>query len=71
MLAGLKHAFTVKSFWLYLFVSFIGLGIFNGITTWVENIIRPPWLRRRTQAYLGFDAGGRGVGSSGHPAISG
>ena len=41
MLAGLKHAFTVKSFWLYLFVSFIGLGIFNGITTWVENIIRP------------------------------
>ena len=41
MLAGLKHAFTVKSFWSYLFVSFIGLGIFNGVTTWVENIIRP------------------------------
>ncbi len=41
MLDGLKHAFKVKSFWLYLFVSFIGLGIFNGITTWVENIIRP------------------------------
>ncbi|MBI5840397.1 MAG: MFS transporter [Chloroflexi bacterium] len=41
MLAGLKHALTVKSFWLYLFISFIGLGIFNGITTWVENIIRP------------------------------
>lgn len=41
MLDGLKHAFTVKSFWLYLFVSFIGLGLFNGITTWVENIIRP------------------------------
>jgi cyanate permease len=41
MLDGLKHAFTVKSFWLYLFVSFVGLGIFNGVTTWVENIIRP------------------------------
>jgi MFS family permease len=41
MLDGLKHALTVKNFWLYLFVSFIGLGIFNGITTWVENIIRP------------------------------
>ncbi|MBN1890620.1 MAG: MFS transporter [Thermoflexales bacterium] len=41
MLDGLKHALTVKSFWLYLLVSFIGLGIFNGITTWVENIIRP------------------------------
>jgi MFS family permease len=41
MLDGLKHALTVKAFWLYLIVSFIGLGIFNGITTWVENIIRP------------------------------
>ena len=41
MLAGLKHALRVKPFWLYLAVSFIGLGIFNGITTWVENIIRP------------------------------
>ncbi len=41
MLDGLKHALTVKPFWLYLFVSFIGLGIFNGVTTWVETIIRP------------------------------
>ncbi len=41
MLDGLKHALTIKDFWLYLFVSFIGMGIFNGITTWVENIIRP------------------------------
>jgi MFS family permease len=41
MLDGLKHALTVRDFWLYLLVSFIGMGIFNGITTWVENIIRP------------------------------
>jgi MFS family permease len=41
MFDGLKHAFTVRPFWLYLLVSFIGMGIFNGITTWVENIIRP------------------------------
>ncbi len=41
MLDGLKHALSVKSFWLYLFVSFVGLGVFNGVTTWVENIIRP------------------------------
>lgn len=41
MLDGLKHALTVKEFWFYLFVSFIGMGVFNGITTWVENIIRP------------------------------
>lgn len=41
MLDGLKHAFTVRPFWFNLMVSFIGLGIFNGITTWIENIIRP------------------------------
>src|SRR5512143_3621832 len=41
MLDGLKHALTVKPFMLYLFVSFIGLGIFNGVTTWVERIVSP------------------------------
>jgi MFS family permease len=41
MLDGLKHALTVKPFWMYLFVTFVGLGIFNGVTTWVETIIRP------------------------------
>jgi MFS family permease len=50
-LDGLKHALRVKEFWLYLFVSFIGIGIFNGITTWVENIIRP----------RGFSAGDAGT----------
>jgi MFS family permease len=41
MLDGLKHAFKVKDFLLYLAVIFIGLGLFNGINTWIENIIRP------------------------------
>jgi MFS family permease len=41
MLDGLKHAVTVKAFWMYLAVFFIGMGIFNGVTTWVENIVRP------------------------------
>ncbi len=41
MMDGLKHALTVKAFWFDLAVAFIGLGIFNGITTWVESIIRP------------------------------
>jgi len=41
MLDGLKHAFKVKDFLLYLAVAFIGLGLFNGVNTWVENIIRP------------------------------
>jgi cyanate permease len=41
MLDGLKHAFAVRPFWFNLTVSFIGLGIFNGVTTWIENIVAP------------------------------
>jgi MFS family permease len=41
MLDGLKHALKVRPFWFSLLVSFIGLGIFNGVTTWIEAMIRP------------------------------
>jgi MFS family permease len=41
MLDGLKNAVKNKMFWYYLAVSFIGMGLFNGVTTWVEPIIRP------------------------------
>ena len=41
MLDGLKHAIKVRPFWFDLSISFIGLGIFNGVTTWIEAIIRP------------------------------
>jgi len=40
-LDGFKHALKVREFWLYLAVFFVAMGIFNGISTWVENIIRP------------------------------
>jgi MFS family permease len=41
MLDGLKQIVKSVPFWLFVIVYFIGLGIFNGISTWVENIIRP------------------------------
>jgi MFS family permease len=41
MLDGLKNALRTRYFWYYLVISFIGFGIFNGITTWIESIIRP------------------------------
>lgn len=41
MLDGLKNALRTRYFWYYLVISFIGFGIFNGITTWIEGIIRP------------------------------
>lgn len=41
MLDGLRNAFAVPSFRRFLAVAFIGLGIFNGVTTWIEAIVRP------------------------------
>ena len=41
MLDGLKHALKVRPFWFDLALAFIGLGIFNGVTTWIEAMIRP------------------------------
>jgi len=61
MLDGLKHAFRVKEFCLYLFVSFIGIGIFNGVTTWVENIIRPRGFTPADAGLLGALMLGGGV----------
>ncbi len=53
MLDGLKHALSVRDFWFYLLVSFIGMGIFNGVTTWVENIIRPRGFTPEDAGILG------------------
>jgi MFS family permease len=41
MLDGLKNAMSVPSFKLFLIVVFIGMGLFNGATTWIEEIVRP------------------------------
>jgi len=54
MLDGLKHALKINPFWMYLFVSFVGLGIFNGLNTWVEAIIRP-------RGFSAVDAGNLGA----------
>jgi len=71
MLDGLKHALRIKPFWLYLIVSFIGLGIFNGLTTWVEAIIRPRGFTPTDAGTLGalMIAGGL-VGAVLLPALS-
>lgn len=53
MLEGLKNAVKNRMFWFYLAVSFIGMGIFNGITTWVEAIIRPRGFSTTDAGILG------------------
>jgi len=41
MLDGLRSMLRKRDFILLLVIFFIGLGIFNGISTWIEDIIRP------------------------------
>jgi MFS family permease len=38
---GLKHIFKLKDMILLIIMFFIGLGIFNAITTWIEQMIAP------------------------------
>jgi MFS family permease len=41
MLDGLKSMIRQRDFIILLFMFFIGLGLFNSVSTWVEDIIRP------------------------------
>jgi cyanate permease len=38
---GLKLALRQRDFLLTLLIFFIGLGVFNGVVTWIEDIVRP------------------------------
>jgi Na+/melibiose symporter-like transporter len=38
---GLKQIFHKKDFNWLMFIFFIGLGVFNAVTTWIENIVYP------------------------------
>jgi len=41
MFDGLKQALRKRDFLLLMLIFFIGLGIFNSVTTWIEEIVRP------------------------------
>jgi sugar phosphate permease len=38
---GLKESVRIKDFILLMVVFFVGLGVFNAVTTWIEDIVRP------------------------------
>jgi cyanate permease len=38
---GLKKALNKRQFILLMIIFFIGLGVFNAVTTWIENIVGP------------------------------
>jgi MFS family permease len=50
---GLRHALKIPSFRIYLAVSFVGMGVFNGLATWVEPIIRPRGFTPEQAGILG------------------
>ncbi len=41
VLEGLRHIIKIKDMLLLITIIFIGLGIFNAITTWIEQMIAP------------------------------
>jgi MFS family permease len=41
VMEGLKHGLRQRDFQLLLVIFFIGLGLFNAVTTWIEDILRP------------------------------
>ena len=38
---GLKESLRMKDFVLLMVIFFVGLGVFNAVTTWIEDIVRP------------------------------
>ena len=53
MLDGLKKMLKMRDIWIMMFVFLIGMGIFNGISTWIENIVRPKGLDSAQAGELG------------------
>lgn len=51
---GLKQMLRKKDFLLFNVIFFIGLGVFNGMSTWIENIVKP---RGFTSAQAGIIGG--------------
>jgi cyanate permease len=54
VLDGLKNIFHQRHYLLLLFIFFVGLGVFNAVTTWIEDILRP---RHFTSIQAGISGG--------------
>ena len=54
MFDGLKQALRKREFVLLMAIFFIGLGVFNAVTTWIEEILRP----RGFSSVIAGNAGG-------------
>ena len=54
MLDGLKHAVTVKPFLVILAVAFVIMGVFNGVTSWIGDIVLPRGFGADSAGLLGL-----------------
>jgi len=54
VLDGLKQTLRKRGFVLLMLVFFVGLGVFNAVTTWIEDIVRP-------RGFSSTQAGGMGA----------
>lgn len=54
MMVGVRQALRVRPFVAFLAVGFLGMGVFNGLSTWVEEIVRP-------RGFTSADAGNLGA----------
>ena len=53
MLDGLKHILKMRDFYLLAFIIFIINAIFNGISTWIEVIVRPKGMNINQAGIIG------------------
>ena len=53
MLDGLKHVLRLRDFYLLAFIGFVTNAIFNGVSTWVEVIVRPKGLSATRAGMIG------------------
>jgi len=58
---GMKHIFKMKNMRILITIFFIGLGIFNAITTWIEQIIAPRGFNMVQAGTLGGILMGGGI----------
>ncbi|MEO7351010.1 MAG: MFS transporter [Marmoricola sp.] len=54
LLVGVRHALTVRPFVAFLVIAFVTMGVFNGLSTWVEEIVKP-------RGFNSVDAGNLGA----------
>jgi cyanate permease len=68
---GLKLALRRRDFLLTMVIFFIGLGVFNGVVTWIEDIVRPRGFSITQAGLVGaLMVGGGVVGALILPALS-